>query len=72
MLLKDIYEKKITRQVNPAVSATKLDKETKDIEIGEYVFTDEILNGIYRILNAIRNNEPYDHVGMWINGSYGG
>ena len=71
MLLKDIYEKKITRQVNPAVSATKLDKETKDIEIGEYVFTDEILNGIYRILNAIRNNEPYDHVGMWINGYYG-
>ena len=71
MQLKDIYDKKITRQVNPAVSATKLDKDTKDIEIGEYVFTDEILNGIYRILSAIRNNEPYDHVGMWINGYYG-
>lgn len=71
MQLIDIYQKPIRRQVNPAVSATKLDDETKNIEIEEYVFTDEILNGIYRILNAIRNNAPYDHVGMWINGYYG-
>ncbi len=71
MRLQEIYNKDITRPVNPAVSATKLDVETKTIEIEEYVFTDEILNGIFRILNAIRNNEHYDHVGMWINGYYG-
>ena len=44
MVLRDIYENDIKRPVNPAVSATKLDKETREIEIREYVFTDEILN----------------------------
>lgn len=62
MQLQDLYIKSINRPVNPAVSATKFDKETIDIEIKEYVFTDEILNGLYRILNAIKNNKPYDHV----------
>ena len=71
MQLKDLYIKPINRSVNPAVSATKFDKETIDIEIKEYVFTDEILNGLYRILDAIRNNKPYDHVGIWIDGYYG-
>lgn len=71
MQLKDLYIKPINRSVNPAVSATKFDKETIDIEIKEYVFTDEILNGLYRILDAIKNNKPYDHVGIWIDGYYG-
>ena len=71
MQLQDLYIKSINRPVNPAVSATKFDKETIDIEIKEYVFTDEILNGLYRILNAIKNNKPYDHVGIWIDGYYG-
>lgn len=71
MQLKDIYLKDIKRPVNPAVSATKLDIETVNTEIEEYVFTDEILNGLYRILDAIRNNRRYDHVGIWIDGYYG-
>ena len=71
MQLQNLYIKSINRPVNPAVSATKFDKETIDIEIKEYVFTDEILNGLYRILNAIKNNKPYDHVGIWIDGYYG-
>lgn len=71
MRLKDLYSKPINRTVNPAVSATKFDEKTTEIEIGEYVFTDEILNGLYRILDAIKNNKPYDHVGIWIDGYYG-
>ena len=71
MQLKDLYSKKIDRTVNPAVSATKFDAETEDVEIKEYVFTDEIINGLYRILYAIKNNKPYDHVGIWIDGYYG-
>ena len=66
-----IYRLNISRPVNPAVSATKLDPDTEKIEIDEYVFTDEIMNGLYRILDAIKNNEPYDHVGIWIDGYYG-
>ena len=71
MKLKDLYNKPIDRAVNPAVSATKFDPETERIEIQEYVFTDEIMNGLFRILDAIKNNQPYDHVGIWIDGYYG-
>ncbi len=71
MKLKDLYSKPINRAVNPAVSATKFDPETERIEIDEYVFTDEIINGLFRILDAIKNNKPYDHVGIWIDGYYG-
>lgn len=71
MILQEIYKKDITRTVNPAVSATKMDAETKRVEIEEYVFTDEIINGLYKILNAIKNNEHFSHIGMWIDGYYG-
>ena len=71
MKLRDLYFNKIERAVNPAVSATKFDPETERIEIQEYVFTDEIINGLFRILDAIKNNKPYDHVGIWIDGYYG-
>ena len=71
MKLSELYKKPIGRAVNPAVSATKFDSETEKIEIEEYVFTDEIINGLYRILDAIKNNKPYDHVGIWIDGYYG-
>ena len=47
MKLKDLYNKRINRTVNPAVSATKLDDpDTIQTEIEEYVFTDEIINGL--------------------------
>ena len=71
MNLRSIYKDNIDRAVNPAVSATKLDAETRRVEISEYVFTDEIMNGLFRILNAIKNNKFYDHVGIWIDGYYG-
>ena len=71
MKLKNLYSKPINRAVNPAVSAIKFDPETERIEIQEYVFTDEIINGLFRILDAIKNNKPYDHVGIWIDGYYG-
>lgn len=59
MKLKDLYSKPINRAVNPAVSATKFDPETERIEIDEYVFTDEIINGLFRILDAIKNNKSF-------------
>lgn len=71
MKLKELYSKPIDRAVNPAVSATKFDPETERVEIQEYVFTDEIINGLFRILDAVKNNRPYDHVGIWIDGYYG-
>ena len=71
MRLKELFSKPINRAVNPAVSATKFDADTERVEIEEYVFTDEIIYGLYRILDAIKNNRPYYHVGIWIDGYYG-
>ena len=66
-----IYEKDITRNINPAVAANKMDAETVDIEIKEYVFSDEIINSLYRVLNTIKGNGLTDKKGIWINGYYG-
>ncbi|MDE5882853.1 MAG: BREX system P-loop protein BrxC [Muribaculaceae bacterium] len=71
MKLEQLYKKQINRSVNPAVSATKFDEKTIQTEIDEYVFTDEIINGLVKILDAIKNNRPFDHIGIWIDGYYG-
>lgn len=70
MKLKDIYLKDIDRTVNPAVSASDFSAETVKTEIEEYVFTDEIINGLYKILSAIQSRE-FSHNGIWINGYFG-
>ena len=58
MKLRELYSKPINRAVNPAVSATKFDPETEQVEIQEYVFTDEIINGLFRILMLSRTTVP--------------
>lgn len=65
-----IYLHDISRPLNPAVSVTDDSASTIKVEIEEYVFTDEILNGLYHILNAVRTREV-SHTGIWINGYYG-
>lgn len=70
MKLKELYEKGLTRKVNPAVSASDLDDKTVNTEIAEYVFTEEIVINLYKVLNNIRTNQG-SHVGVWINGYFG-
>lgn len=70
MRLEEIYDKDINRTVNPAVSASDFSDKTVKIEIEEYVFTEEIINGLYKILSAIKNRD-YSHDGIWINGYFG-
>lgn len=70
MILKEIYERKIDRNVNPAVSASDFDPKTIETEIEEYVFTDEILNGLCEILVHVKDRD-YSHDGIWINGYFG-
>ena len=67
----ELYRLPITRAVNPSVSTTQLDPAVEQVEIEEYVFTDEIINGLYRILNALKNRQNYSHIGIWIDGYYG-
>jgi hypothetical protein len=70
MKFKELYLKGLDRTVNPAVSASDMDEKTIKIEIEEYVFTNEIINNLYRILSNIRQNSC-SHTGIWINGYYG-
>lgn len=70
MLQKEIYSKSIEREVNPAVSASDMKPEVVNVEIEEYVFTEEIIIGLYSILDGIRNTNV-SHNGIWINGFYG-
>lgn len=70
MAQEQLYKHDITRPLNPAVSVTDNDEKTIKVEIEEYVFTEEILNGLYRVLNAIREKRV-SHTGIWINGYYG-
>ncbi len=70
MILEQLYKNDISRPLNPAVSVTDNNESTVKVEIEEYVFTDEILNGLFHVLNAVRNRRV-SHSGIWINGYYG-
>ena len=70
MQFKDLYQKELMRKVNPAVSASDLTDETVMTEIVEYVFTEEIVINLFKILSNIKKNQG-SHVGIWINGYYG-
>ncbi len=66
----ELYKWDIDRPLNPAVSADGFDKKTIETEIKEYVFTDEIIQGLYNILEAIKNKDK-SHDGIWIDGYFG-
>ena len=70
MIQEKIYKKSIDRPLNPAVSVGDNRQNTIDVEIGEYVFTAEIINGLYSLLSAVRN-KSVSHNGIWISGYYG-
>lgn len=65
-----LYKHDISRPLNPAVSVTDDSASTVKVEIEEYVFTDEILNGLFNVLDAVRQRSV-SHTGIWINGYYG-
>lgn len=68
--IQTLYKKNIDRPLNPAVSADDFSATTIKTEIEEYVFTDEIINGLYNVLNAIWT-QNVSHNGIWINGFFG-
>ena len=70
MIQEQLYKKSITRPLNPAVSVADNRDRTIEVEINEYVFTGEIINGLYLVLDAIRHKSA-DHNGIWISGYYG-
>lgn len=70
MKIKELFQKDIERQINPAVVVSKQDDETVKSEIDEYVFTPTIIDNLYKYLNNLINSKQ-DKTGIWINGFYG-
>jgi hypothetical protein len=68
--IQELYDKEITRRINPAVVVSEMDDYFIDQEIVEYVFTPGITKNVYRFLNAITNNKE-GKTGVWISGYYG-
>jgi len=70
MLYKEIYARDINRDINPAVVVSNKDKETIEAEIKEYVFTKELIEKLYLIVDTVLNKTS-GKSGIWINGYYG-
>lgn len=70
MILRDIYEKRIDRYINPAVVVSDQKQETIDSEIDEYVFTHELIEKLYIFLDVFLNKKQ-GKTGIWVNGYYG-
>lgn len=70
MLLEEIYDRKIGREINPAVVVSDKKQETINAEIEEYVFTDELIEKLYEIVDTVLNKKT-GKSGIWINGYYG-
>ncbi len=70
MLLREIYDRKIDRNINPAVVVSDKKKETIKAEIDEYVFTDELIEKLFIMVDTVLNKRS-GKAGIWINGYYG-
>ena len=70
MKIHELFEREIGRTINPAVVVSNQKEETVDEEIAEYVFTDELIEKLYLILDTIVNKRS-GKTGIWINGYYG-
>lgn len=70
MKLFELYTRNVEEALNAVVSTGDLGEKTIETEIKEYVFTVDILNGLYSTLNAIKNG-TVNHNGVWVSGYFG-
>jgi len=70
MKLHEIFARDINRDINPAVVVSAKDPKTIEAEIKEYVFTPEIIEKLFTIIDTVINKKS-GKSGIWINGYYG-
>jgi len=70
MKLSEIYSRNVEEKLNAVVSTGDLDAQTIKTEIDEYVFTVDIVNGLYKTLSAMKNGSV-NHNGVWVSGYFG-
>ncbi|MEI6767260.1 MAG: P-loop NTPase fold protein [Bacteroidota bacterium] len=70
MKLEKIYSRPIDRRINPVAVVSELNDALVDQEISEYVFTTQIYDFLYTVINNVVA-EKDKRTGVWINGYYG-
>lgn len=70
MKIQDIYDKDISRRINPAVVVSEMEDYFVKQEIDEYVFTPGITKNMFKFLDAVVNKKE-GKSGIWISGYYG-
>lgn len=70
MQLSKIFERPIDRIINSAVVVSNQKADTIQAEIGEYVFTPDLIEKLYHFLDTVLNKKE-GKTGIWINGYYG-
>jgi DNA replication protein DnaC len=70
MKLNEIFSRDINREIRPAVIVSAKDANTIEAEIKEYVFTPEIIEKLFTIIDTLINKKTQNN-GIWINGYYG-
>lgn len=70
MIIETLYDKDITRTINPAVVVSEMEAYYIDQEINEYEFTPGITKNVFKFLNAIATKKE-GKTGVWISGYYG-
>ena len=68
--LSEIYSRNVEVELNGVVSTGDMTAPTVQTEINEYVFTVDIVNGLYKTLEAIKNGSV-NHNGVWVSGYFG-
>ena len=70
MSIEKLYDKDITRTINPAVVVSEMEEYYIDQEINEYEFTPGITKNVFKFLNAVATKKE-GKTGAWISGYYG-
>jgi hypothetical protein len=70
MSIEKLYDKDITRRINPAVVVSEMEEYYIDQEINEYQFTPGITKNVFKFLKAVATKKE-GKTGVWISGYYG-
>lgn len=67
MNIGNLYAKSIDRRINPVAVVSELEVELVKQEIEEYVFTPQIYNYLYSVLDKVVN-QTEGKTGVWMTG----
>lgn len=70
MIIQELFSKPINREIKAAVTVSDRTPAIIEAEISEYVFTDDLIDKLFRFLSNLVNSKSGD-IGIWINGYYG-